>query len=85
MSKVRRFYEITPPDTGGKNMDEREYYRGITCPYCHGEGGFWNETGKDERKRVECTRCEGVGSLMAEVTVKWRGDFDLGYVDLMEN
>lgn len=78
MSRVRRIYEIEPHNLGSNNHDERELFRGITCPRCNGKGGFSKEVAKDQHKTIECPRCEGVGSLMAQLTVRWMPDFDLG-------
>ena len=67
--------EINPGcmSPGGRRT-ERVLSRGHKCPYCQGNGYFWQEDDWDERYKKECSICKGSGKLDAVITIEWKAD-----------
>lgn len=67
--------EINPGcmSPGGRRT-ERVLSRGHKCPYCQGNGYFWQEDDWDERYKKECPICKGSGKLDAVITIEWKAD-----------
>lgn len=75
MNKEKRMIEINPGcmSPGGRRT-ERVLSRGHKCPYCQGNGYFWQEDDWDERYKKECPICKGCGKLDAVITIEWKAD-----------
>ena len=72
MSKEKRIIEITPEQMiPGGRMSGTIESRGHKCPYCQGNGYFWQEDEFQERYKEECPICKGCGRLDAVVTIEW--------------
>lgn len=72
MSKNKQFISVTPPmflNEGGQK--ENLLSPGHKCSYCHGNGWFWGEEGR-ERVKIDCPVCKGSGELDAVITIEWK-------------
>uniref|UniRef100_A0AB33JEV8 Chaperone protein DnaJ n=1 Tax=Prevotella sp. GTC17260 TaxID=3236796 RepID=A0AB33JEV8_9BACT len=81
MRKEKRMIEIAPECMSpGSRMTDHIESRGHCCPYCQGNGYFWEENRwaecyKKERPifyKQECPICQGSGKLNAVITVEWK-------------
>lgn len=73
MSRIRKEVQLYPPDSL-QPMRKAEMLvspRHI-CPYCHGNGFFYERDDTNEVVKEPCPVCEGSGMLDAYVTVKWK-------------
>lgn len=68
MSKQKHIIEVAP--TRWDLPHEQMEFHNYTCPQCNGSGGFRDE----QDGYMACSRCDGTGRLMAEVTIRWRPD-----------
>ena len=65
--------EIAPERMSpGGRMTNKIESRGHSCPYCQGNGFFWQENVYRERYKQECPVCKGSGRLDAVVTIEWK-------------
>ena len=69
MSRIRRMMELTPP--AHEMSEETLVSVGHTCGYCHGNGWFWADDGRDSVK-VPCPICKGKCEVDAVIAIKWR-------------
>jgi len=79
MSKELRIIEITPGRLSpGGQMTEAIESKHFKCPYCQGNGYFWQENVYRERYKQECCICKGSGKLDAVISIQWRASNDTG-------
>ncbi|WP_028897614.1 hypothetical protein [Prevotella sp. HUN102] len=73
MSKERRMIEIAPGrmSPGGRMTEHLDSW-GHSCPYCQGNGFFWQEDEFRDRYKEPCPICKGNGKLDAMVTIEWK-------------
>lgn len=73
MSRIRKEVQLYPPDSlqpmGKAEMLVSPRH---TCPYCNGNGFFYERDDINEVVKERCPVCEGSGMLDAYVTVKWK-------------
>lgn len=72
MSRYRNMIEVSLE----KNTPQKEhfYYRNLDCPYCQGRGFTKYYDGRLIKVEM-CTKCDGVGKMMAHVTVEFKPDY----------
>ena len=71
MSMIKNTVSIYPPLCDTTNTEHLRK-SSFQCPTCAGEGVLRDPFECDNDKR--CKRCNGTGSLVAEITIKWKPD-----------
>lgn len=70
MSSIKQIIELSPNE-----YSSRERFVGgeVECKRCHGSGGWFHETGRDELSTEVCPICNGAGYVVSEVVITWKG------------
>lgn len=67
MSKKRETIILEPE---GRIRKEGFCSGPMTCTYCGGKGWFYS--GRCEPETIPCPDCEGIGEVIALVTIDWK-------------